>query len=396
VSRSAPADIPALTGVRFLAALYVVFHHLYPAAHLWAPLSQFQENGWISVEFFFLLSGFILTWVYRSLEDTPAGRSEFYRRRIYRIYPAYLFGTVLYAPLIVMSLSAEHQSWTAVAVRVALYGAVTLLALQAWWPKTALAWNGPTWSLSCEAFFYAMFPKLLVRLRAWPAATRRRAWFMVWLLSAIPFAVVDALPDRLSDIWWLPYISGFNPLMRVSEFIGGILIALAVIERGRDETRSPLGVPLAILTLAFVALLTFGGNAVVKGLSFPLISGMIFLLAQDSGIASRVLGSRPFELLGAASYSMYILHIPLYRWAVTCHLLSQPNLPMPKEGLSGGPSGDPLSFVVFVLLLIAASILTHLLLEQPAASWLRRRASVRLSAPRRGTMAAQSSGDTLA
>ena len=165
-------ELRALTGLRFVAAFHVlVFHALFTFSRASlrmpilapGPLRSLVSSGYVGVNLFFVLSGFVLAYAY--VEDgkmtTSAGR--FWRARFARIYPMHLIGVLLALPLFVLGSLANHVQGVAIAKEGAKELALSALLVQAWVPAHVLDLNGPSWSLSVEAFFYALFP-LLVRL----------------------------------------------------------------------------------------------------------------------------------------------------------------------------------------------------------------------------------------
>jgi peptidoglycan/LPS O-acetylase OafA/YrhL len=142
-----------LTGIRFVAAAVVVADHFAPR-----PFFSGADAGPAAVTLFFLLSGFVLTYTARP------GRvrlREFYVARLARIYPAYLLGLVLAAAL--LPFGVYHPDQWCPAPAPALVPDLALV--QSWVPEYTTCLDNPSWSLSCELFFYALFPLLLLLVR---------------------------------------------------------------------------------------------------------------------------------------------------------------------------------------------------------------------------------------
>ena len=181
--------------------------------------------GTVGVTFFFVLSGFVLTWSTRP--DLPA--STFYRRRFARIYPSY-FAMFL---LTVVAIAI----WPNIGLARGWLGIVTtIFMLQAWFPMAnypVFSYNGPEWSLSCEAFFYAVFPFVQRILRL---LTPRRQDVLV--LGCILVAVVASALSIRSH-YSVMYI---KPPIRLPEFMIGMWLALKV-EQGGEDRASPCGLP---------------------------------------------------------------------------------------------------------------------------------------------------------
>src|ERR1700692_4874683 len=210
--------IPALTGVRFLAALSVALYHLSPdvAATLGILPFYFYENSGDPVELFFILSGFILTYTHPEVSgaEAPAIR-QFYFSRFAKIYPIYLLGWIVFAPLVYTNLASLHGHSAGLYARLAFYGVIFLSLLQASTPTTATAWNTPGWSLSAEAVFYASFPFLFTFLKNRSVGVLLSLIGACWLFSVIPTLTLSFLPSSLGNAYWLRELVNFTPVLRI-------------------------------------------------------------------------------------------------------------------------------------------------------------------------------------
>ncbi len=187
-------DLPRLTSLRAFAAFAVAGYHLSQGAiYHFGWFSQ----GYAGVAFFFVLSGFVLTWS-AGPDDTV---QRFYRRRLARLYPSYLTAAVL---AIVLG--------EATGARVLV---PNLLMVQAWSTESAVIFgvNGVSWSLSCELFFYACFPLLLLLLRR---TCRLRIVVGVGSAYVVICAGVGVVLAAQGIEWGL--IAYANPLARSGEF----------------------------------------------------------------------------------------------------------------------------------------------------------------------------------
>jgi peptidoglycan/LPS O-acetylase OafA/YrhL len=148
-------------------------------------------QGHLAVDFFFLLSGFILAYTYVTAEGRLRGtRREFWVARIARIYPVYLLGLLL-------GLYPNLASGVHLRGLVFSAGAHIFL-IHAWLPST-LAWNRPSWSLSVGALFYAVLPLILPRVEGW----RRRNVWLLFVASWALFALIIVLLSVHSSVdWW--------------------------------------------------------------------------------------------------------------------------------------------------------------------------------------------------
>src|SRR5207247_1477957 len=173
-------------------------------------------GGYQAVTTFFVLSGFVLT---RSFFVTPWNRRNLVRYgvgRMARVYPVYLLSLAVVAPFILADRTPGKAG----------FAAAHLLLIQAWLGPLPVGWNTPAWSLSCEMFFYLMFPLSAL-------LTRRATWRNV-LLTAIAACA-------LTRVMWAAGVSDdIKPLIHLADFIMGIAASCAfhLLER---RTRRPAG-----------------------------------------------------------------------------------------------------------------------------------------------------------
>jgi peptidoglycan/LPS O-acetylase OafA/YrhL len=360
--------LPALTSLRFFAAFHVVMFHLH-ALHIFEGRGLYQKIasvGYVGVSLFFVLSGFILVYTYAGREWTKA---EFWRARFARVYPAYLFSLILTGPsffyvcIKLKGLDIPYFAW----FKTHVVWSVTLvpLLLQAWWPMAALAWNGPAWSLSVEAFFYAVFPFLVARLMrvrpqslppilaaSWLVSLALSAGY--WLLRPDGVAHTD---DIALNLFWLNALK-FNPLARLPEFVMGMCLGFLFLRGAVDRKwASPL---LLAGVAAFLAIVT-----VSPWIPYPILHDSALAPAFAAiiyGLALRPawigpLEVRPLVLLGDASYTLYLLH----SFVLSSYF---------------SPFGTlrhltPLGIAIGVCLPIVIALLVYRFIEQPARRWLR-------------------------
>ena len=145
--------LPALTGLRTLLAINIMFFHFTPPHPNF--LSPLLNNAYVFVGFFFLISGFVLAYNYA---DRPVlSRRKFYLARISRVYPVYVLVLILSIPFLVIAERAAHTPatfWTGVIL--------TPLTLQSWSPPLATFWNTVAWTVPAEMFLYLIFPFILL------------------------------------------------------------------------------------------------------------------------------------------------------------------------------------------------------------------------------------------
>ena len=292
--------LPALTGLRFLLALWVILDHLTgpgtrldPAAQsLPHPVYALIRGGYLAVATFFVLSGFVLARSYGSSPWRPDRLRRYAVARFARIYPVYALSLALVAPFVMASRAPGKPGL------IADYG----LLLQGWTGHLPVGWNTPAWSLSCEVFFYICFPLAVGLLRRLHPAVLAVA---ACLLSRILFAA------GVHDEW--------KPLVHFADFVMGIAAAGVYERLTNSRVKLPgywLYVPGSLFGAALIAwpgLLP--GSVDLNSALRPLNALLLVGFALGSGGAARALSSRLVVFLGKSSYAMYILHVPLLWWA---------------------------------------------------------------------------------
>ncbi|HEU0026726.1 MAG TPA: acyltransferase [Ktedonobacterales bacterium] len=395
MGQSPRASLNALTGSRFLAAYWVVAYHFvtnYRFAPGEAPattqLPQLSlviiSQGHLAVDFFFLLSGFILAYTYVTPDGKMRGsRREFWVARIARIYPVYALGLLIYLPVYL----ATVPNWLIFVVSAIGHA----FMIHAWMPGT-LSWNGPSWSLSVEAFFYALFPLLLPlsgRLR------RNQLWLLFvgsWLaLIALDGALVLAAKDGFAALPFFRSVVRYNPVVSLPVFIAGMALGLLFTRYGREALpllRRISGPMCDVLIIG--ALFVFGmailvanrlgiSGSIVDTLapaSLPSMAVIIFLLAFQRGVIAWFLSRPVIVWLGEISYAVYILHDPL--WAVLGNPLWLA-LRSASMTLMGVAPGDIALFVAYSALVVVIAGMSFQFFERP----LRRAIRMQWGRPRK-------------
>ncbi len=335
----------ALTGIRFFAAIHVVFFHYAP----WLPplVRNVAANGYMAVGLFFILSGFVLAYNYAG---RPMNTRRFLGARFARIYPGYLLGFVWIGPAVVMRLLHSDPG------KLAAAGLAAAMLAQGWFPKLALVWNGPGWSLSNEAFFYLLFPAIL------PAILRlsRKG---LWLAGAACWAAALAPPLAQlalhggADAEAVMYV----PVFRLAEFVLGVAAGVDYLGRGSAWRFGT--VPVSAALACFAVFSPFWVHPLLRGsLAAPLFAALVCSLACGGGMLGRLLSWRPVHTLGEASYAIYILQSPVMAWflAVT-------------RGVGAGGRRAPLAwagFAVYTAILLLVSLACYRWLETPARRWI--------------------------
>lgn len=379
---AAAAPLAALTGLRFVAAFAVLLLHYRDA---FGPLPPWLLSGIVGgqygVTFFFVLSGFILTWRYHGWFATGVDGLHygwFQRFRFARLFPVYLLGLLLDTP----AHLAERAAAGALRSDGALYWAAWLinaLGLQAWVPRVpfAMFWNTPAWSVSAEWFFYAIFPFV-----TWFVAGRLRSgralaagFVAAWLGGIALYAGVIYLVTWVWPVQGEPLyiLLVYTPLLRCSEFIAGCVLGQWVLrappQQGRlghdARLRHALLFGAIALVLLRVWMPAYTGpdrwlwllDVAAKYGAFVLpFAAIILALAAGRTVLHGWLERPAMVLLGEASYALYIIH-----WSVVT---------LVQQRVFGAAAG-PWLHAALLLGTVAASVLVYRAFELPWRERLR-------------------------
>lgn len=355
------ARLDTLTGLRFYAAVAVLLRHTVPEFFNAPILAQLAAIGPIGVGFFFTLSGFILTWTWRSGDSKRA----FYGRRFARIYPLHILTTAI---AVVYMAAIGNPQWFSDALSVVL--------LQAWGPDTwRLGGNGPSWSLSVEAFFYLSFPFIV----PWIARLSARRCLRLGLLMVAAMVIWTGLYafGTLVDVPYITAASPYtNPLYRLAEFVIGICIAVAMRSGFRVEMRfRTVGI---IGILGYAALATVNAGVAASGLRLGDISGLplsvldlIFLPMTCLLIAGAASADIRRERTGLNGP----IHTRLGEWSFALYLVQMIIIvPVARMGDFHAPTfaGFCVLLAVALACQLAAAFL-YVLVERPAERFLRQK-----------------------
>jgi peptidoglycan/LPS O-acetylase OafA/YrhL len=357
------SQLRSLTGLRFVAALQVLIFHCVPWASWGFPplVRSIAGSGYVAVSLFFILSGFILTYAHCGGGARPLDRNRFYVSRFARVYPPYVFALALIAPFFVV-----HTIRIRGVVEFFKEAISVLTLVQAWFPSLAMAWNPPGWSLSAEAFFYILFPFVAPAL----VASRRSTAFAVGIgcyafSLAVPLAYIRLAPDgpvilnHDSTASWLSVVR-YNPAIRFPEFVIGVVFARFYFE-ARTHRFYRAGAALCSLLSVCVILATLTHAEAIpyvvlhNGLLAPVFAVLIVSLAAGRGPLSAFLATRPLVALGDASYSLYVLQVPLLiLWSQVVGRVA-----------SGQFWGSGACTAALLALAVVASLLCHRYVERP-------------------------------
>jgi peptidoglycan/LPS O-acetylase OafA/YrhL len=349
--------LPALDGLRGLAILLVLVHNLdifIPAGHASWGVRLYKEMafmGWIGVQLFFVLSGFLITRGLLATRDDPHYFRNFYARRVLRIFPLYYLALVIFTgllPALGLSLPRETHGST---VWLWLY-------LSNWTQTTGLGGDQLPhfWSLAVEEQFYLLWPVLL-----WRRSPRQALVIACGVLLLTPFARAWMLTQQMD-----PGTVYVSTLGRMDALAAGAALAAFMAQTGAGiqvlNLRAWLGVCLLGAVLAVLGSHGFqrlspAGQVLGYSLLAAVFTAAVAAAASaDVRAASgagallwhRALRSAPLRVLGRYSYAIYVFHKPLDEWLGQRVLLAwQGRVDTPQLGVA----------VAYLLVMGALSVL---------------------------------------
>ncbi|EBG6487556.1 acyltransferase family protein [Salmonella enterica] len=329
-------EIKSLTGVRGIAAIYVVLYHFTNAK------IPFIWNGYLAVDLFFVLSGFIMCMVYYKNFESEISVSEFGKflwHRFARIYPLYLF--VLISTIIIQ----ENES--------SLPSTQTLIInFMMWQNLFNNGMVGASWSVSVELIAYLIFPALILLL-----ANKKWICFIVIYTSMSILFYITTI-DNPGSSGPLDIYSGIPSLMRgICGFSIGV--CCYVLFNKYKSILNVITYTQDILAALLIVCLLIKGMDVI----FVILTGLyISSLYYSTGITGWLLSTKPIHYLGELSFSIYLTHLMIQR-----NFIFEVNAI--TEYLNVSYINDVFVMVISTLML---SMLTFHLVEKPSRNILRK------------------------
>jgi peptidoglycan/LPS O-acetylase OafA/YrhL len=324
--------------------MLVVLHHVMDYSS--APVRlAFIDRGGLAVDFFFILSGYILMHVYGA---QASGDGSFLRRffvaRFAKLYPVHLFILLLFLALVGLShiakININQERFTAFS----FFAHVFLLT--AWGVTDLMSWNFPAWSISAEWAAYLAFPALVLMQAKWPAKKALLLLALGWLV----FGSWLHLPIRTID---------FGVARILPEFLGGMLL-YRILPPG-----NPPPYASAQFLAAFLAIMAGFYFDAPDVLFAPAFAWLIGVAPGLRGMIGLFLSQPAFVRLGEESYSLYMVHILVFTvvyGAAKIKLLA---------GLAGAAPHVVDAIAVFGAIYAARAM--HSFVEVPAQTWIRSR-----------------------
>ena len=359
-----------LTSLRFFVATIIVIRHSAGIFSLKIPFLEYEQT----ISFFFILSGFILTYVYPSFNSKHEIKN-FFKARFARIWPVHFFCFLLIVftlPKIAWVVWPNLHVWPR--------ALTNLLLIQAWIPRYDyfFSFDTPTWSISTDFFFYLCFPFLIAGFRNTWLKKLIFSFLLVMgmILLCKLYHLVDithlSSPHEISS-YALIYI---NPLSRLFEFVLGMCTALLFINLRQRFYQYPtfyytaieIGLILGIygslyfsypifLQPVFYKIFGFGG---VKWLSdtaiAPFAAALILIMAIGKGRVSKLLTAKILVRLGDMSFPLYLIHMIVLQWFLAL---------LPRLHFS-----HHVSYFFYWLTILACTYFIHQFIEEPARKFI--------------------------
>ena len=311
---------PDIQGLRGVAVLLVMIYHTKLAL----------PGGYLGVDVFFVISGFVITqMLLRELESSNTiNLKGFFSRRIKRILPALCVVTcfTLFLSLVILSPFGDQQKAISASRATTLFFAnFHFLLLDTYTELTTNPFR-QMWSLSIEEQFYLIFPFFLLLVYKLTKNLNKYYFTIAWSLIVLTAISVRYFKRaRQETLLARPFqrnlsISEFEfylPTHRIWQFLLGTLAAYFVAEK--FWSRKPKAIHLGTLGLVMILFSSvfFRDNDSYNSLNnlLPCV-GTVFILVSGTGLATRLLTSRPIKWLGEISYSLYLWHWPLFVFLV--------------------------------------------------------------------------------
>jgi peptidoglycan/LPS O-acetylase OafA/YrhL len=326
----------------------------------------FRQGGYAAVGYFFVLSGFVLTWSHRP-GDTAR---TFWRRRAFKIWPNHLITFAAAAMLLTWVSGFPQKFW---------HGVVNVLLIQSWWPQIEVraSYNGPAWSLAAEVLFYICFPVVLVlinkirpeRLWAWAGGVFAGIFGIAAVGSwIIPGGTYFALSRNwFGELFWIYQF----PASRMLDFVLGILLARIFITKRRIPftMKGALALTVVAYVIGSFGPITAGGFTYAAVMIIPIAFIILAAAKRDLDGKKSWVASRFMVWTGDVSFAFYMWHVLTLTYGYLWLFDQTPKGTLPVVA----------EFLVLYLLTMALSGLTFAFYERPIMNRFgRRRAPIQL------------------
>ena len=357
-----------LTPLRGIAALWVVVFHFSEIVAKFVSLkySLLLSKGYLMVDLFFILSGFIMIHVYRKKFQSGLSSKnfrEFIVARFARVYPLHFFTL-----MILILLVTSSGGWNIVQDPKAI--STNLLLLHSFGIHKIFTWNVPSWSISAEWWAYMVFPAIVLFIY-------RKKGLAVLVLSL--FVVLS----YLAIMFWIPRVNIFEPnapvrqnldvtfdygfLRGLAGFISGMLL-YRVYEEGLLRKIFQHDMAVIISVLLAILSMHFGLN---DGFTIIFFAAIVFAFALNNGKLHALCNKRIPQYLGKISYSIYLIQIfpviPIFAG------LKLPGLVYTDHSATTGFWIGVVYCLIYILIVTGLASLTYYTIEKPSRKFINRK-----------------------
>jgi len=338
--------------LRFIAALTVVFYHFAPHA-MQMNLIFFVKSGGEAVNFFFFISGFVLiisnTKSYFANPNNSFSITTFYIKRIARIYPLYVFA--------LLALAVFHYGIHSIDTNTVKYRLpFEFLGIQRW--LYAGSFNSPGWTISCEFFFYLLFPFIIVYMR------KNMRGFTLFVLAYFFIAILISATLNYILKQHLPPIENRvlsslykHPIFLISTFLFGMLGGKIYMENKitffKGWKNNFLAVIISIMAISLIKYYA-DDELLASGILAPLYFILVTSITSFTKNQTVIFSYKPVIFLGEISFGIYILQAPVQRYFTYFF----------------GEINNTGTMMLFVFTLITIASITYYIIEIPAKKFI--------------------------
>lgn len=346
--------IKPLTSLRLFFALMVFGAHCYIIDPLFNH--AFFKEGFVGVNFFFILSGFIISYNYqKKITEKKTSLREFWVARIARIYPLHW---------LTLFMSAAIGGYVAVgAIDWIKHFAANLLLVQPFVPKMDyfFSFNSPSWSLGCEQLFYFLFPFLASLF----VKSKRLTQTLIVITALMLLGMTLTHEDNIRAYWYV------NPLTRLPDFLIGMLLFRLYDKYKAIEwsARRATFYEISVIVL-FFAFCIFGYEFIPKVYRYSVyywipICLLLFTFAKQSGLISRILSNKYLIIGGDISFGFYLIHLFIMEGYLKMN--SDYGLDIPYF----------INIPIMFIIITGLSYLTYRFFEKPAGRFVKRTLNIK-------------------
>ena len=379
---------------RGIAACLVALFHLDAYSHLYGV--PFLRNSWLFVDFFFVLSGFVIAANYQRRLLDGFGVGRFLLLRLGRLYPLHFAMLALFVASEFLKVLRRILLPTLWSINpIAPFSTpqeapntilANLLLVHSFHLYDFLTWNVPSWSISTEFYTYVVFAACLIGLR-------KRAWIALVLAMIGGPILIATLSERNMDTHY-----DWGIIRCIYGFAAGVL-SWTLYEKWNETLRKWLsGSMVEWSTLGLVVVFVSAAGTTLLSIAAPYVFGLVVLVfAFEAGTASAILRLRPLVFLGTISYSIYMTHVFIarrvfdagyqldHRWHA--HPFTHREIDGQDVVFLGTQlwHGD-IAYPIYLAMIIAMSYFTYRWIEKPAREWVRNRVGRRQQQTSRGVV----------